>query len=187
MTEREKISEAALRLLDFKDRTSEELKNRLIKKGFEEGAVHEVILRLEESGILDDKRYAALYTQSKLDSGKGSRWIRQKLLEKGISRETADMAIEEIEDESVLCTIKALSICGLAERYEVDSDGEIIPLSEYYEKEDYFGRKIPDGETDRNIMRKEREKAKNSLTRRLITAGFPPGTVFDTVRKIEKL
>ena len=153
-------------------------------------------------------------------SGKGSRWIKQKLREKGISPEITENALEElkdsesIEDESVLCLRKALSICGLSDRFEVDEYGEIVsalydPYDTYsltfadgsaaagsdtallrendHEPVDYFSRKIRPGETDRNIIRKEREKAKASLTRRLISAGFPAGTVFETVRRIAAL
>ena len=109
---------------------------------------------------------------------------------------------------------KALSICGLSDRFEVDEYGEIVsalydPYDTYsltfadgsaaagsdtallrendHEPVDYFSRKIRPGETDRNIIRKEREKAKASLTRRLISAGFPAGTVFETVRRIADL
>lgn len=219
MNEIEKVREAALKLLDYQDRTSAELREKLLKKGFSEKSVEETVLAFEESGLVDDSRYASLYAQSKLSSGKGSRWIKQKLREKGISAETVENALDEmkasefIEDESVLCLKKALSLCGLSERFEVGEDNEIIPVSEesgiycrgsfFYgndengsaasdgffseEKTDYFGRKIKPGETDKNIIRKEREKAKASLTRRLISAGFPSGAVFDAVRKIGEL
>ncbi len=219
MNEKEKIREAALKLLDYQDRTSTELREKLLQKNFDESAVDEVVTAFRESGIVNDERYALLYTQSKLNSGKGSRWIKQKLREKGISAEIAENAIEElkdsesIEDETVLCIRKALSICGLSDRFEADEYGEIIPVSydpyntygisfangdqldttntadttRSAEPIDYFGRKIKPGETDRNIIRKEREKAKASLTRRLISAGFPAGTVFETVRRIATL
>ena len=216
MNEKEKIREAALKLLDYQDRTSAELREKLIKKNFNESAVNEVVTAFQESGIVNDERYALLYTQSKLNSGKGSRWIKQKLREKGIPAEIAENAIKElkdsrsIEDETVLCIRKALSVCGLSDRFEADEYGEIVPVSyDPYntygisfadgepsgtadtarsdEPIDYFGRKIKPGETDRNIIRKEREKAKASLTRRLISAGFPAGTVFETVRKIAAL
>ena len=220
MNEKEKIREAALKLLDYQDRTSSELRDKLIKKGFSEDAVDEAVSSYEESGLVNDERYARLYAQSKLSAGKGSRWIKQKLREKGISTEITENALEElkdsesIEDESVLCLRKALSICGLSDRFEVDEYGEIVsalydPYDTYSltfadgsaaagsdtallrendnEPVDYFSRKIRPGETDRNIIRKEREKAKASLTRRLISAGFPAGTVFETVRRISAL
>ena len=192
MDKKEKIREAALKLLDYQDRTSSELREKLVKKGFSEEAVEEVALVLEESGLINDERYAALYAQSKLNSGKGSRWIKQKLREKGVSDEIIENALQEVidsgsaEDESVLCLRKALAICGLSDRFEIDEYGEILPAL-YDAPVDYFSRKIKSGETDRNTIRKEREKAKASLTRRLISAGFPSGAVFDAVRRIGEL
>ncbi len=216
MDEKEKIREAALKLLDYQDRTSAELRERLIKKGFSEDAVEEVVFAFKESGLINDERYAILYAQSKLSSGKGSRWIKQKLREKGIDAEITENVFEEIkdsgsiEDESVLCLRKAISICGLSNRFEIDAYGDIIPVSydtynaysmsltnnsssytddnvQSYEPVDYFSRKIKQDETDRNIIRKEREKAKASLTRRLISAGFPSAAVFEAIRKIAAL
>ena len=219
MDKKEKIREAALKLLDYQDRTSSELREKLLKKGFSEEDIEEVVPALEESGLVNDERYASLYAQSKLNAGKGSRWIKQKLREKGVTDEKIENALHEVmdsgaaEDESVLCLRKALSICGLSDRFEIDEYGEIVPsfYDPYesfgitradkspasgaaqepgaydYEPIDYFGRKIKPGETDRNTIRKEREKAKASLTRRLISAGFPSGAVFDTVRRIGEL
>ena len=205
MNEKEKIREAALKLLDYQDRTSSELRDKLIKKGFSEDAVDEVVSSYEESGLVNDERYARLYAQSKLSAGKGSRWIKQKLREKGISPEITENALEElkdsesIEDESVLCLRKALSICGLSDRFEVDEYGEIVsalydPYDTYsltfadgsaaagsdtallrendHEPVDYFSRKIRPGETDRNIIRKEREKANADGYRRLFYTTF---------------
>lgn len=219
MDKKEKIREAALKLLDYQDRTSSELREKLVKKGFSEEEAENVVLSFEESGLVNDERYASLYAQSKLGAGKGSRWIKQKLREKGISDEVIENAIQEVkdsgaaEDESVLCLRKALSICGLSDRFEIDEYGEIVPSfydpyeafgimradgspasgaaqepdARIEEPVDYFGRKIKPGETDRNTIRKEREKAKASLTRRLISAGFPSGAVFDAVRRIGEL
>ena len=99
MNEKEKIREAALKLLDYQDRTSSELRDKLIKKGFSEDAVDEVVSSYEESGLVNDERYARLYAQSKLSAGKGSRWIKQKLREKGISPEITENALEELKDD----------------------------------------------------------------------------------------
>ena len=96
MNEKEKIREAALKLLDYQDRTSSELRDKLIKKGFSEDAVDEVVSSYEESGLVNDERYARLYAQSKLSAGKGSRWIKQKLREKGFDVPEGIYKIEEV-------------------------------------------------------------------------------------------
>ena len=211
MSDKDKLMEAALRLLDFQDRTSSELREKLIKKGFEPDAVGETVEILKDSGILDDRRYAEIFILSRYSSGKGRSWIKQKLVSKGISRDIIDDAMsaaaEEV-DERILCLEKALSICSLSDRFEVTSEGEIIPvfyddirtscINESYMQDDnsandkyipvrYFYRRISLDETDKNVIYKEYEKAKASLTRRLISAGYPPGYVFEAVKKIDKL
>lgn len=194
----EKIKEAALRLLERQDRTAAELRDRLLGKGFEEEAVEETVSGFIENGLINDTRYAELYAQSKLQSGRGSRWIKQKLRQKGIADGTIDSTLaglresDEIEDESVLCLRRALAICGLSGMFEIDENGEAVPCDtyEYSQPLDYFGRRYKINESepeDRSLMRREREKAKASLTRRLMSAGFPAGAVFSAVRTIEKL
>ena len=198
----EKIIEAALRLLDFQDRTSAELKEKLLKKGFQESHVGEAVAYLQDSGIIDDRRYAELFAAGRFDAGKGRSWIRNKLAMKGVSRDIIDEALEaalQEVDERILCLEKALSICGLSEDFEVTAEGEIIPVSHDFgtdldesdaaewEPVRYFYRKVPADETDRNVIYKAHEKAKASLTRRLITAGYPAGMAFEAVRKIDNL
>ncbi|MCI8285178.1 MAG: 4'-phosphopantetheinyl transferase superfamily protein [Firmicutes bacterium] len=202
-----KAKETALRILDYQDRTEAELKEKLLKKGFSEHVINAVAEDFTESGIVDDSRYARFYTQSKLSSGKGKHWIRQKLNQKGIAREITDKVFDELfeeTDEYVLCLKKALSICGLDREFEADEDGEIVRQDFSFEnfnleakgdvfqdgesgRIDYFGRKIPEGETDKNVIYKLREKAKASLTRRLLSAGYSSDMVFDAVKKIDRL
>lgn len=194
MNDKEKIREAALKLLEYQDRTSAELCRKLEQKDLDPALVRQVADELEESGLIDDARYARLYCQSKLSCGKGSRWIRKKLKEKGVPGcviEESLKALQEedlVEDESILCLRKALALCGLSDRFEVTEDGCFTPLTEMpAEPADYFGRKLDPAEKDRMRIRKEREKAKASLARRLISAGYPSGAVSDAVRKIGEL
>ncbi len=207
MFDNEKIMEVALRLLDFQDRTIEELREKLNKKGFNKKGVDEVIAYLQESDILNDRRYAEIFASGRFASGKGRTWIRNKLMTKGISREVIDEAISTVSediDERLLCYEKALSICSLSDIFEVTSDGEIIPTESifldnfgensksdfsYMDREPvrYFYRNISQGERDRQLIYKEHEKAKASLTRKLISAGYPSGIVFEVVRKIDDL
>jgi len=197
----EKAREAALHLLDVQDRTCAELVRRLVKKGFSEDTSEEVVKRLAESGLVDDRRYATLYIRAKTEAGKGSRWISQKLTEKGLASSVIKEAFDEIEEadecenEEIRCLRKALSICGLAEKFDIDSSGELYPSELYlsYEENagdkiiDWYGRRIPQGETDRLQIRKVREREKASLIRRLISAGFPSTAAFSAAGKIGKL
>lgn len=189
------VREAALRLLDYQDRSAGELKDRLLKKSFHEDEIEEVISSLADCGILDDRRFASFFAQSKLASGKGRVYIINKLKEKKISASVIQDVMEELmkeENESVLCLRKALSLCGLAQRFETDDSGEIVPAfspkqEQVTESVGYFEPSDEKIRRDRKACYTHREKEKAKLTRRLISAGFPPGIVFDTVRKIERL
>ncbi|MBR5228395.1 MAG: regulatory protein RecX [Firmicutes bacterium] len=188
-TEKQKIIEAALRLLDFQDRTAAELQEKLEKKGFDSNRVSEAVEYLKDSGLVDDRRYAELFAQGRFEAGKGRTWIKNRLASKGISRdiieESMSQILEEV-DERMLCLQKALSVCSLDDDFEITEDGDIVPVEEG-EPVRYFYRKVAEDERDRSVIYKEHEKAKASLTRKLITAGFPPGMVFDAVKKIDKL
>ena len=193
------VREAALRLLDYQDRSAGELRDRLLKKSFREDEIEEVISSLADCGILDDRRFASFFAQSKFASGKGRVYIINKLKEKKISSSVIQDVMEELmeeENESILCLRKALSLCGLSQRFETDDSGEIVPAFSWdispeseleTETVGYFEPSDEKIRRDRKACYAHREKEKAKLTRRLISAGFPPGIVFETVRKIERL
>ena len=130
---KEKIREAALRLLDRQDYTVREMRRKLIRKSFDADEVDDVLAELESCGFLDDARYASLYAESKLRSGKGRTYISSKLKEKGVDESIIKQTIEDNVDtdtERLYCLKKALSVCGLSQRFTVTEGGEIVPFGE---------------------------------------------------------
>lgn len=190
-----------MRLLDYRDRSAGELAERLIKKSYSEDEVSQVVRDFQEAGLVDDRRFARFFVESKLEAGKGSRYIRMKLKERRISSELADQVLEEVlgdRDEETLCLERALSLCGLSDRFEVDENRQIIRSSgadgdiaeSEQDGEIRIGYFEPKDETilqDRRAARAYREKAKAKLARRLISAGFSTSQAFDAVQKIERL
>ena len=189
----DEVREAALRLLDYQDRSAGELRDRLKKKSYSAEDVEETVRALQECGLVDDRRYASVFAQSKIAAGKGRNYIVGKLREKKISAEIVETVIEELmeeEDELLLCLKKALSVCGLSDRFEVSDEGEIQRRTDLFSETaslKYF--EPTDGEirSDRLTRRSHREKAKAKVTRRLISAGFSPELAFEAVRRIERL
>ena len=191
---RDEVREAALRLLDYQDRTAGELRQRLIKKSFSEEEADEAVSVFEECGLIDDRRYASVFARSRLSAGKGRIYIVNRLREKKIPREIIEDVMEEIleeEDEGILCLKKALSVCGLSDRFEVTENGEIEKKSgdcfPETEKPHCFEPEDESIRSDRRACRAYREKAKAKAARRLISAGFPPASVFAAIQKIEDL
>lgn len=188
----EQVREAALRLLDVQDRTVAEMRERLQRKDFDDAVIESVLLSFQNAGLLDDVRYAECFVRDRMEGGRGSRWIREKLRKKGIPPEIIAGAMDALSDETDetrRCMEKALAVCGLAGRYCVTSDREFVSLddAEIQEPERYFYRLVDGEETDRQVIYKGHEKAKNRLARRLLSAGFPSGAVMETIRKIDML
>jgi regulatory protein len=70
---------AAVRLLARKDQSSGELREKLLRKGFEEAAVEEALRALSASGYLDDARWVEAFVRRSLEAGRGWTWIRVRL------------------------------------------------------------------------------------------------------------
>lgn len=91
--------EKAMALLLFKDRTRQELAEKLKKAGFSEEEVEAAIEYVDGYGYLDDFRYASIYISYHKDR-KSSKELKYKLLEKGVAADLIDMALEEEYDSS---------------------------------------------------------------------------------------
>lgn len=101
------IRDYALYLIEFKDRTEKELRDKFKEKGYDENDTEDEIEFLKNYGYIDDKRYAEHFTHDAINIKKwGKMRIRTELLRKGIDRETIDNTIEdaffEVEDDLVL-------------------------------------------------------------------------------------
>ncbi|NLJ80667.1 MAG: regulatory protein RecX [Firmicutes bacterium] len=87
-----KIEAAALRLLTYRDRSVQELRDRLNRR-FEPAEVESVLAHLKELGYLDDLRFARNYVDSRnRNRPRGNYLLRLELGRKGI----ADAVIEEV-------------------------------------------------------------------------------------------
>ncbi|HVL33534.1 MAG TPA: regulatory protein RecX [Actinomycetota bacterium] len=98
--QRDHCREAALKLLGVRERSEQELRDRLRKKGYRPDIVDGVIARLQESGLQSDDRFADRFAESAVARGLGGRRIRTGLLSKGVDRELAvQVTTESPEDE----------------------------------------------------------------------------------------
>ena len=92
--------ERALDMLEAHARAADELRRLLLKKGEPPHEVDAAIERLHIAGLLDDANFARQLTRSKaLGAGLSRRRIQQELTKRGVAREIADGAIEEVFDE----------------------------------------------------------------------------------------
>ncbi|MEA1926774.1 MAG: regulatory protein RecX [Candidatus Auribacterota bacterium] len=116
-----KAWESALRLLNYRERSIKELSDRLSEKHYSPGTITAVIKRLKELDLLDDKKFARLWTRSRVHSKPRSAWlISRELREKGISEEVIQEVVEdeytpEQEEEAAMSLAKKQAM-----RYRTD-------------------------------------------------------------------
>lgn len=93
----DRAKEAAYRLLSVRDRSTSELQDRLLGKGFSQSIVAETISRLTEVGLLNDLKFARSWAfQRAKHSARGKKILRQELRHKGIDEELIDTVLAEI-------------------------------------------------------------------------------------------
>lgn len=86
----------AIYLLSFRDYTEREICEKLIRKGYDESTVNQVVKDLIQKGYIDDDRYAEQWIKNKAKSkGIGTAKIKYELSKKGISY---DLIKEKLED-----------------------------------------------------------------------------------------
>lgn len=100
--EKEKIRNCAYRLLSYRERSSREMRERLIHAGYDALLVDDVVHGLIADDTLNDERFAQAfakdYTRVK---PKGNRFIIRELAKKGITKETIEEVLKT-RDERVL-------------------------------------------------------------------------------------
>ena len=93
-----KARERALYLLTVRDHSRKELVDKLIQSVEDPDIAEQIADKMEEYGYLDDEKYARkLARDCMLRKKQGERRARFELQKKGISRETVDLVMEELE------------------------------------------------------------------------------------------
>ncbi len=146
--------DSALRLLGVRARSRTEMRERLMRKGFEADVVDEVMARLERHNLLDDEEFASEWVRSRhLNSGKGRLALRHELRTKGV-------------DESIISEALA----------DIDPDDERTIAS------GLVARKLTPSVVDRiGDDRAERDKAMRRLVGMLVRRGYSQSLAFEVV------
>ena len=92
--------ESAVRLLSYRPRSEQELRQRLARKSFAQPVIQRTLHRLRELGYLDDNAFARFWTESRQASRpRAKRVVAGELRMRGIPREAIEEATAAIEDE----------------------------------------------------------------------------------------
>lgn len=90
----------AAKLLSFCDRSENEIREKILKKGYSEAECEEAVAFCREYGYIDDVRFANHFVHDSVQIKKlGAYRIRMELKRKGISDEIIEVALSAINDE----------------------------------------------------------------------------------------
>lgn len=144
------VRECALALLEFRDRTERELRQKLKEREYSAEEIDETVLFLKEYRYLDDEAYADRYIRS-CAARKSRRQIRADLERKGVSREIIDLQLQEktVDEDSQIR--KLLQKKGYV-------PGKRLEPAEYRRIMGALGRRGFSGEAIRKAMESMREE-----------------------------
>jgi len=98
----------ALNLLAFRARSARELQRRLVQKGVTAERADRVIAKLREAGLVDDADFARQLTRSKMSAGASRRRVHQELFKRGVPRDVADEAVDQVAEEDGLSDAESI-------------------------------------------------------------------------------
>jgi regulatory protein len=100
----------AVKYLSVRARSSKEVEMKLHLYGYPDETVNMVLYKLEKTGILNDADFAQQWTQARSEKGLGKKNIAWDLRQKGISRETAETALADVDEAKELEKAKQLVV-----------------------------------------------------------------------------
>ncbi len=93
----------ALHFLSYRPRSSQEVRQNLIKRGCEETLVKETISRLQDAGLVNDKDFARAWVENRNTFHPRSKSaLRMELRRKGLTEEIVQSVLDEQVDEQAL-------------------------------------------------------------------------------------
>jgi regulatory protein len=99
---REVAYQQALKLLNYRARTSLEVRQNLVKHKVDEAIIAEVLQRLEENGLLDDARFAQAWVENRSDlRPRSRRALAYELSQRGLDRQVIEQSLEGLDDEEL--------------------------------------------------------------------------------------
>ncbi len=93
------VLDAALRFLEARHRSVEEVRRRLTSAGYREELITAAVERLADLGMLNDESFATQWVESRDRARpRGERALRAELAQRGVDRATVDAVLAERRD-----------------------------------------------------------------------------------------
>jgi regulatory protein len=95
----EEAYQRALRFIDYRPRSSTEIRQSLKKKDLPEELIDEVVERLERNGFLDDSQFAQLWVENQNEfRPRGKRALAYELRSRGIENQVIDQTLQDLDE-----------------------------------------------------------------------------------------
>lgn len=95
----EKAKQSAFNYLSYRPRSMAEVRQNLLKKDYDETIVEQVINRLTELNLLNDREFARFWVeQRETFKPRSQRALSQELYQKGLSRDIIDEAVNDVDE-----------------------------------------------------------------------------------------
>ena len=87
--------EYALRLLEYRERSEQEIEERMARKNYDERLIKSTIKSLKNHNLVNDRRFARMWAESCLRRSYGRWKVRSDLNKKGIDEEIVEEVLRE--------------------------------------------------------------------------------------------
>ena len=92
---------AAIHFLSYRPRSEFEVKERLLRRGFDDNIVEAVIAKLREQGLVDDVAFAQFWKENRDSFSPRSQWLTKlELRQKGVTDDLIDQVVDTIDNDS---------------------------------------------------------------------------------------
>lgn len=130
--------EAALKQLDRQDRSRGELVSKLKERGFQDEPIAQALDRLEDAGLINDERYARMLVRTRhFERGLVGRALVEQLRRKQIPQDVIELALQEIEGESIEGTARELAMRKTHTMLGLDRDKQVRRLTSMLARKGY--------------------------------------------------
>jgi len=116
------VRTAALGLLARREHSQQEIKQKLIRRGFDEHLIGLVLVKLADQDLLSEQRFAEQFAASRIRRKQGPMKILAELGRRGIDRHTANQVLGDVTADWPAMAAQVISGMGLdldAEKREV--------------------------------------------------------------------
>ncbi len=97
----ERAVEGALNLLSYRPRSQDEVRRRLLKKGFDPDIIQQALDRLSRVALLDDYAFARYWIENRFQfKPRGAALLRRELAQKGVPYAIIQQALADYDEET---------------------------------------------------------------------------------------